>query len=426
MVIAKNAPYEFKCMNLVEGSRSSLSPFPDEYKISAGLFLESSSQEDSETSPTEKGSHVSKRFLPEIASPTGVYISKGSYIIPSVGIFKKMNSRWDDSIGSYLCEHTGSLAGSILNGTSAFRTENPLSYDEIINFKSKIPSDLSSRWSYIKDIPPKTSSTIYMSFYYRADSPFDATVDWKIDENETVKTIQVSCESSWKKLTVQTTFNESSKIAPYIRFSYSASSKRIYVSPVFLSWSENEFPSSKLSLLEKWSDKFRSKSLDEVYYIISDPNPAAPVEKEIRYRDTPEGRRLVSDYCEWFKSWALLAPDYFTQLYNFAFNKNYRGFNDLLEDSHASTTAENFFLIKEGSESDWGLKTQEQVLAGDAIYIADVMGQDSIAYKPYEYITVRVGPGDILNNKIADVFDQGLDPNTVVLRSTFLREGVMS
>lgn len=426
MVVAKNVPYEFKCMNLVEGQEFSQGLSPDESKVSAGFFLEGSSLEVNVQDATEKGSHISRRFLPEIASPAGVYISKDSYIIPSVGIFKKMNSRWDDSIGSYLCEHTGSLAGSIINGASAFRTENPLTYGEIVNLKSKIPSDLSSRWNYIENISPKTSSTIYMSFYYRSDSPFDATINWKIDKNETVRATQVSCGPLWKKLTVQTTFNESSMIAPYIGFSYSAASKRVYVSPVFLSWGENEFPSSKLSLLEKWSDKFRSKSLDEVYYTISDPNPLAPVEKEIKYRDTPEGRKLVSDYCEWFKSWALLAPDYFTQLYNFVFNKNYSNFNDLLEDSHASATTENFFLAKEGRESNWGLKTQEQVLTKDAIYIADVIGQDSITYKPHEYITVRVGPGEILNNKIMDVFDQGLDQNTVVLRSTFLREGVMS
>ena len=426
MVVAKNVPYEFKCMNLVEGQEFSQGLSPDESKVSAGFFLESSSFEANTQDVTEKGPFVSKRFLPEIASPSGVYISKDSYIIPTVGVFKKMNSRWDDSIGSYLCEHTGSLAGSIVNGASAFRTENPLTYSEIVNLKSKVPSDLSSRWNYIENIPPKTSSTIYMSFYYRSDSTFDATVNWKIDKNETVKTAQVSCGPSWKKLTVQTTFNESSMIAPYIGFSYSATSKRVYVSPVFLSWGENEFPSSKLSLLEKWSDRFRSKSLDEAYYIISDPNPIAPVEKEIKYGDTPEGRKLVSDYCEWFKSWALLAPDYFTQLCNFAFNKNYSNFNDLLEDSHASATTGNFFLAKEGRESGWGLKTQEQVLTKDAIYIADVIGQDSITYKPHEYITVRVGPGEILNNKIIDVFDQGLDQNTVVLRSTFLREGVMS
>ena len=426
MVVAKNVPYEFKCMNLVEGQEFSQGLSPDESKVSAGFFLESSSFEANAQDATEKGPFVSKRFLPEIASPVGVYVSKGSYIIPSVGIFKKMNSRWDDSIGFYLCEHTGSLAGSIVNGASAFRTENPLSYNEIINFKSKIPDDLSTRWSYIEDIPPKTSSIIYMSFYYRSDSPFDATVNWKIDKNETVKTAQISCGPSWKKFTVQTTFNESSMIAPYIGFSYSASSKKVYVSPVFLSWSKNEFPSSKLSLLEKWSDRFRSKSLDEAYYIIRDPNPVAPVEKEIKYRDMPEGRKLVSDYCEWFKSWALLAPDYFTQLYNFAFNKNYSNFNDLLEDSHASATTGNFFLVKGDLESDWGLKTQEQVLTKDAIYIADVIGQDSITYKPHEYITVRVGPGEILNNKITDAFDQGLDQSTVVLRSTFLREGVMS
>ena len=426
MVVAKNVPYEFKCMNLVEGQEFSQGLSPDESKVSAGFFLESSSFEANAQDATEKGPFVSKRFLPEIASPVGVYVSKGSYIIPSVGIFKKMNSRWDDSIGFYLCEHTGSLAGSIVNGASAFRTENPLSYNEIINFKSKIPDDLSTRWSYIEDIPPKTSSIIYMSFYYRSDSLFDATVNWKIDKNETVKTAQISCGPSWKKFTVQTTFNESSMIAPYIGFSYSASSKKVYVSPVFLSWSKNEFPSSKLSLLEKWSDRFRSKSLDEAYYIIRDPNPAAPVEKEIKYRDAPEGRKLVSDYCEWFKSWALLTPDYFTQLCNFAFNKNYSGFNDLLEDSHASATAGNFFLVKGDLESDWGLKTQEQVLTKDAIYIADVIGQDSITYKPHEYITVRVGPGEILNNKIIDVSGQGLDQSTVVLRSTFLREGVMS
>lgn len=426
MVVAKNVPYEFKCMNLVEGQEFSQGLSSDESKVSAGFFLESSSFEANAQDATEKGPFVSKRFLPEIASPMGVYVSKGSYIIPAVGTFKKMNSRWDDSIGPYLCEHTGSLAGSIVNGASAFRTENPLSYNEIINFKSEIPSDLSTRWSYIEDIPPKTSSIIYMSFYYRSDSPFDATVNWKIDKNETVKTAQISCGSSWKKLTVQTTFNESSMIAPYIGFSYSTPSKKVYVSPVFLSWDENEFPSSKLSLLEKWSDKFRSKSLDEVYYTISDPNPLAPVEKEIKYRDTPEGRKLVSDYCEWFKSWALLTPDYFTQLCNFAFNKNYSNFNDLLEDSHASATTGNFFLAKEGLESDWGLKTQEQVLTKDAIYIADVIGQDSITYKPHEYISVRVGPGEILNNKIIDAFDQGLDQNTVVLRSAFLREGVMS
>ena len=426
MVVAKNVPYEFKCVNLVEGSRSSLSPFPNEHKISAGFFLESSSLMADAQDASENGSYISKRFLPEVASLSGVYISKDSYIIPTVGIFKKMNSRWDDSFGSYLCEHTGSLAGSIVNGASAFRTENPLTYSEIVNLKSKVPSDLSSRWNYIENIPPKTSSTIYMSLYYRSDSSFDATVNWKIDKNETVKTTQISCGSSWKKLTVQTTFNESSMIAPYIGFSYSATSKRVYVSPVFLSWDNNEFPSSKVSLLEKWSDRFRSKSLDEAYYIIRDPNPAAPIEKEIKYRDMPEGRKLVSDYCEWFKSWALLVPDYFTQLYNFAFNKNYSGFNDLLEDSHASTTTENFFLVKEGSESDWGLKIQEQVLTKDAIYIADVVGQDSITYKPHEYISVRVGPGEVLNNKIMDVFDQRLDQNTVILRSTFLREGVMS
>ena len=426
MVVAKNVPYEFKCMNLVEGQEFPQGLSPDESKVSAGFFLESSSLMINAQDAAEKGSFISKRFLPEISSPVGVYISKGSYIVPSVGIFKKMNSRWDDSIGSYLCEHTGSLPGSIVNGSSAFRTENPLSYNEIVNFKSKIPNDLSTRWNYVKDIPPKTSSTIYMSFYYRSDSPLDATVDWKIDKNETVKTIQVSCGPSWKKLTVQTTFNESSMIAPYIGFSYSAPFKKVYVSPVFLSWDNNEFPSSKISLLEKWADRFRLKSLDEAYYIIRDPNPVAPIEKEIKYRDTPEGRKLVSDYCEWFKSWALLTPDYFTQLYNFAFNKNYSGFNDLLEDSHASTTMENFFLTKEGRESDWGLKTQEQVLAKGDIYIADVIGQDSITYKPHEYISVRVGPGEVLNNKIMDVFDQRLDQNTVILRSTFLREGVMS
>ena len=426
MVIAKNSPYEFQCMNLVEGSRSSLSPFPNEHKISAGFFLESSSLMADAQDASEKGAYSSKRFLPEIASSEGVYISKDSYIIPSAGVFKKMNSRWDDSLGPYLCVRTGSLAGAIVNGASAFRTENPLTYSEIAILKSKVPSDLSSRWNYIENIPPKTSSTIYMSLYYRSDSSFDATVNWKIDKNETVKTAQVSCGPSWKKLTVQTTFNESSMIAPYIGFSYSAPSKKVYVSPVFLSWGENEFPSSKLYLLEKWSDRFRSKSLDEAYYIISDPNPIAPVEKEIKYGDTPEGRKLVSDYCEWFKSWALLAPDYFTQLCNFAFNKNYSNFNDLLEDSHASATTGNFFLAKEGRESNWGLKTQDQVLAKDAIYIADVVGQDSITYKPHEYITVRVGPGEILNNKIMDVFDQRLDQNTVVLRSTFLREGVMS
>ena len=192
MVVAKNVPYEFQCMNLVEGSRSSLSPFPNEHKISAGFFLESSSLEVNAQDATEKGSHISKRFLPEIASPSGVYISKDSYIIPTVGVFKKMNSRWDDSLGSYLCEHTGSLAGSIVNGTSAFRTENPLTYSEIVNLKSKIPSDLSSRWNYIENIPPKTSSTIYMSLYYRSDSLFDAAVNWKIDKNETVKSAQVS------------------------------------------------------------------------------------------------------------------------------------------------------------------------------------------------------------------------------------------
>ena len=426
MVVAKNVPYEFKCVNLVEGQEFSQGLSPDESKVSAGFFLESSSFEASIQDATEKGSFVTRRFLPEIASPVGVYISKGSYIIPSVGIFKKMNSKWDDSLGPYLCEHTGSLAGSIVNGSSAFRTENPLTYDEVVNFKSKIPGDLSSRWDYVKDIPPKTSSTIYMSFYYRSDSSFDATVNWKIDKNETVKMVQVSCEPLWKKFTVQTTFNESSVIAPYIGFSYSNASKKVYVSPVFLSWDENEFPSSKLSLLEKWSDRFRSKSLDEAYYIISDPNPVAPVEKKIKYRDTPEGRKLVSDYCEWFKSWALLAPDYFTQLYNFAFNKNYSDFNNLLEDSYASTTTENFFLVKVGLESCWGLKTQEQILVEDSIYIADVVGQDSITYKPHEYITMRVGPGEILNNKIMDVFNQRLDQNTVVLRSAFLREGVMS
>ena len=426
MVVAKNVPYEFKCVNLVEGQEFSQGLSPDESKVSAGFFLESSSFEASIQDATEKGSFVTRRFLPEIASPVGVYISKGSYIVPSVGIFKKMNSKWDDSLGPYLCEHTGSLAGAIVNGTSAFRTENPLSYNEIINFKSKVPSDLSTRWSYIEDTPPKTSSTIYMSFYYRSDAPLDATVDWKIDENETVKTTQISSGPSWKKFTVQTTFNESSTIAPYIGFSYGASSKKIYVSPVFLSWDNNEFPSSKVSLLEKWSDRFRSKSLDEAYYIIRDPNPVAPVEKEIKYRDTPEGRKLVSDYCEWFKSWALLAPDYFTQLYNFAFNKDYSDFNNLLEDSYASTTTENFFLVKVGLESCWGLKTQEQILVEDSIYIADVVGQDSITYKPHEYITMRVGPGEILNNKIMDVFNQRLDQNTVVLRSTFLREGVMS
>ena len=91
-----------------------------------------------------------------------------------------------------------------------------------------------------------------MSFYYRSDLSFDATVNWKIDKNETVKTTQVSCEPSWKKFTVQTTFNESSAIAPYLGFSYSAASGKIYTSPIFLSWDENEFPSSKLSILEKW------------------------------------------------------------------------------------------------------------------------------------------------------------------------------
>ena len=424
MVIAKNSPYEFKCMNLVEGSRSSLSPFPNEHKISAGFFLESSSLMADTQNTTEKGSHISKRFLPEIASPSGVYISKDSYIIPTVGVFKKMNSRWDDSIGSYLCEHTGSLAGSIVNGASAFRTENPLTYSEIVNLKSKVPSDLSSRWNYIENIPPKTSSTIYMSLYYRSDSPFDATVNWKIDKNETVKAAQISCGPSWKKLTVQTTFNESSMIAPYIGFSYSVSSKKVYVSPVFLSWGVNEFPSSKLSLLEKWSDKFRSKSLDEVYYTISDPNPLAPVEKEIKYRDTLEGRKLVSDYCEWFKSWALLAPDYFTQLYNFAFNKNYSNFNDLLEDSHASAATENFFLVKKGLKGDWGLREQTDVSSADDLYIIDVIGQNSISYEPYKYITVSTDVGNLLNSKITSVFNQGVDPNTTVLRSSLLKEGV--
>ena len=172
------------------------------------------------------------------------------------------------------------------------------------------------------------------------------------------------------------------------------------------------------------SDKFRSKSLDEAYYIISDPNPVAPVEKEIRYRDTPEGRKLVSDYCEWFKSWALLAPDYFTQLYNFAFNKNYSNFNALLEDSHASATTGNFFLVREGLKGDWGLRGQTDVSSADDLYIIDVIGQNSISYEPYKYITVSTDVGNLLNSKITSVFNQGVDPNTTVLRSSLLKEGV--
>ncbi len=424
MVIAKNVPYEFKCMNLVEGSRFSLSPFPDEYKVSTGLFLESSSLEANTTDTTEKGSHIAKKFLPEISSPNGVYISRSSYIIPSVGIFKKMNSRWDDSVGPYLCEHTGSLIGAVVNKESAFRTENPLFYDEIINFKSKIPGDLSTRWDYIEDITPKTSDTIYMSFYYRSDLSFDATVNWKIDKNETVKTAQVSCEPSWKKFTVQTTFNESSAIAPYLGFSYSAASGKIYTSPIFLSWDGNEFPSSKLSLLEKWSNKFRSKALDEIYYAINDPNPLAPVREEIKYRDTPEGRKLVSDYCEWFKSWALLTPDYFVALYNFTFDKNYSDFNDLLEDSHVGPELGNFFLAKKGLGGTWDLLTQTEAASVDDIFILDVVGQNTISYNPYKYITVSTTVGDLLNSKIISAFNRGVDSDTAVLRSSLLKEGV--
>ena len=92
MVVAKNVPYEFKCMNLVEGQEFSQGLSPDESKVSAGFFLESSSFEANAQDATEKGPFVSKRFLPEIASPEGVYVSKGSYIIPSIGTFKKMNS----------------------------------------------------------------------------------------------------------------------------------------------------------------------------------------------------------------------------------------------------------------------------------------------------------------------------------------------
>lgn len=424
MVIAKNVPYEFKCMNLIEGSRFSLSPFPDEYKVSTGLFLESSSLEANTTDTTEKGSHIAKKFLSEISSPNGVYISRSSYIIPSVGIFKKMNSRWDDSVGPYLCEHTGSLIGAVVNKESAFRTENPLFYDEIINFKSRIPGDLSTRWDYIEDITPKTSDTIYMSFYYRSDLSFDATVNWKIDKNETVKTAQVSCEPSWKKFTVQTTFNESSAIAPYLGFSYSAASGKIYTSPIFLSWDGNEFPSSKLSLLEKWSNKFRSKALDEIYYAINDPNPLAPVREEIKYRDTPEGRKLVSDYCEWFKSWALLAPDYFVALYNFTFDKNYSDFNDLLEDSRVSPELGNFFLAKKGLGGTWDLLTQTEAASVDDIFILDVVGQNTISYNPYKYITVSATVGDLLNSKIISAFNRGVDSDTAVLRSSLLKEGV--
>lgn len=424
MVIAKNVPYEFKCMNLVEGSRFSLSPFPDEYKVSAGLFLESSSLEANTTDTTEKGSHIAKKFLPEISSPNGVYISRSSYIIPSVGIFKKMNSRWDDSVGPYLCEYTGSLIGAVVNKESAFRTENPLFYDEIINFKSKIPGDLSTRWDYIEDITPKTSDTIYMSFYYRSDFSFDATVNWKIDKNETVKTAQVSCRPSWKKFTVQTTFNESSAIAPYLGFSYSTTSGKIYTSPIFLSWDENEFPSAKLSLLEKWSDKFRSKALDEVYYTINDPNPLAPVKEEIKYRDTPEGRKLVSDYCEWFKPWVLLAPDYFIPLCNFTFDKNYSDFNDLLEDSRPSPELGNFFLAKKGLGGTWDLLTQAKAASADDIFILDVIGQNTISYNPYKYVSARAGAGDLLNSKIISAFNRGVDSDTVVLRSSLLKEGV--
>ncbi len=424
MVVAKNVPYEFRCINLVEGSRSSLSPFPDEYKIAADLLLESSSFETGAADTTEKGSHTAKKFLPEVSSPNGVYVSKSSYLIPSTGVFKKMNSRWDDAVGPYLCEHTGSLAGSIINKESAFRTGNPLTYDEIVNLKAKIPSDLSSRWDYVKDISPKISNTIYMSFYYRSDSAFGATVNWKIDENETVKVAQVSCGPSWKKFTAQTTFSEFSAIAPYLKFSYSSSAEKIYVSPVFLSWDENEFPSSKLLLLEKWSDKFRSKVLDNVYYTIYDPNPSAPVEKKVKYRDVPEGQRLVSDYCEWFKSWAFLVPDYFVPLYNFVFDKNYANFNDILEDSHISTELENFFLSREGLDGFWGLRNQADVSNADNLYIIDVISQGDATYDSYKYITVSAHVGDLLNSKITSAFNRGVDPNSTVLRSSLLKEGV--
>ena len=424
MVIAKNAPYEFKCMNLVEGSRSSLSPFPGEYKISAGLFLESSSQGDSETNPTEKGSHLSKRFLPEVASPNGVYISKSSYIIPSVGIFNQMHSRWDNRVGSYLHEYTDSLEGSIINNNSAFRTETPLTYAEIMNFNSFMPEDLSSKWDYIKDLKPQTGNTIYLSFYYRSDRAFSASVDWKIDEGENVKVKNVSCGPAWEKFTVETSFGKASQIAPYLKFEYDAAQGNIYVSPLFLSWSENEFPTTKLFLLEKWSNKFRQKALDEVYYIFRDPNPVAPIEKEIKYKDTPEGRGIVSSYCEWFKSWALLAPDYFVPLYNFAHDTNYSSFNEILNDSHVSDDLKNFFLARKGLKGNWRLWEQADVSSTDDLYIVDVIGQSTISYDPYKYITVNARVGNLLNSKITSVFNQGVDPNTTVLRSSLLKEGV--
>ena len=205
---------------------------------------------------------------------------------------------------------------------------------------------------------------------------------------------------------------------------HDAAQGNIYVSPLFLSWSENEFPATKLFLLEKWSNKFRQKALDEVYYIFRDPNPMAPIEKEIKYKDTSEGRDIVSSYCEWFKSWALLAPDYFIPLYNFAHDTNYSSFNEILNDSHISGDLKNFFLARKGLKGDWRLWEQADISSADDLYIVDVIGQSTISYDPYKYITVNAHVGNLLNSKITSVFNQGVDPNTTVLRSSLLKEGV--
>lgn len=427
VVIAKNTPYEFKCKNISEDPRWVLSGITEENPvISAGVLLESSSLGDTENNSLDKGTHIAERFLPEISSPNGAHINNGSFIIPSVGAFKGMASGWDNRIGPTLCEYTGHIEGSIINNNSTFRTqrENSISYEEIMNFNSVIPEDLRLRWNYTSDISPEVSDTIYLSFYYRSNKEFTPEVEWQIDKNVSTSLIDVPCSLNWQKFTVGVAFQESSLIGPYIKFRYTDPEAEIYVSPVFLSWDENnDFPITEINLLEKWSNKFRQTHLGSIYYTVEDPNPIAPVEYNIRYIDAPEGRAIIDNYCEWFKAWSLIAPNQFIPNYNFAYNTNYSDFNELLNESHINSSSENFFLFKQGFNGEWNLGTQDQIKSLNNIYIADVFNQALISYEPYKYITIDSAVGALLNNKITSAFNTEISENTTVLRSSFFKEG---
>ena len=84
----------------------------------------------------------------------------------------------------------------------------------------------------------------------------------------------------------------------------------------------------------------------------------------------------------------------------------------------------NFFLAKKGLGGTWDLLTQTEAISADDIFILDVVGQDTISYNPYKYITVSATVGDLLNSKIISAFNRGVDSDTAVLRSSLLKEGV--